>query len=152
EVGPNGFASVELQARLLEAQKKDAEARELIRKHVTREGARPEEVLLLIGTLSRQKRYQEAFDLCEKAWDKGECPAPMLGAVTVSLLRVMGPTDAQTATVEKRLRKSLSGEKPSPVLRMQLADLLDRRGRYDEAAAQWREVLKAEPNNFVAMN
>ncbi|MGL4552093.1 MAG: tetratricopeptide repeat protein, partial [Gemmataceae bacterium] len=152
EVGPNGFASVELHARLLEAQKKDAEARDLIKKHVTRTGARPEEVLLLIGTLSRQKQFKEAFALCEATWEKGGCPSEPLGAVSVSLLRVMGPTDAQSAAVEERLTKALAGDKPSTVLRMQLADLLDRRGKYDESSRQWREVLKAEPNNFVAMN
>ncbi|NBO90867.1 MAG: hypothetical protein EBV06_00895 [Planctomycetia bacterium] len=152
DVGPNGFASVELQARLLENQKKDAQARELITNHISRPGARPEEVLLLIGTLSRQKRHQEAFDLCETTWDKGTCPPEAIGGVVMSLLRIMKPTDAQMAIVEKRLVKALMGPKPSNMLRMQLADLYDRRGKYSEASAQWRDVLKSEPNHFVAMN
>ena len=152
EAGPNGFASVELKARLLEACKKEDEARELVRKHVQRPGARAEEVVLLLSTLSRQKRFDEAFALCEEQWTKGACSPEVLGAITTSLLRVMKPNDAQVAQVETWLTRAAASGKAPPTLRMQLADVLDRRGKYAEAAQQWREVLKADPNNFVAMN
>jgi Tfp pilus assembly protein PilF len=152
ETGPNGFASVEIQTRLLEARQKETEALELMTKHVRRPTARPEEIVLLIGTLSRQKRFDEAFATCEAEWQKAACPPEVLGAVTSSLLRVMNPSDAQMAQMEQWLTKANSADKPSATLRMQLADVLDRRGKYAEAASQWREVLQADPNNFVAMN
>lgn len=152
EVGPNGYASVEMQARLLEARGKPDDAVRVMQKHVTRAGAQPEEVLLLIGTLSRQKKFGEAFDLCEKTWDRGECNKEALGAVSTSLLRVMKPTDAQVAIVERRLERAVADGYKGAVLRMQLADLQDRRGEHRKAAEQWRAVLTRDPNNFVAMN
>ncbi|MFQ3593400.1 MAG: tetratricopeptide repeat protein, partial [Gemmataceae bacterium] len=152
EAGPNGFASVELRARLLEARGQADAARELVRQHVQRPGAKPEEIVLWVNTLSRQKRFDEAFDLCQQQWKKATCPPEVLGAIITSLLRVMTPTDAQLAQVETWLTQAVNSPKASPPLRMQLADVLDRRGKYAEAAQQWREVLKLDPNNFVAMN
>jgi len=152
EVGPNGFASVELKARLLEANGREDQARELVRQHVQRPGAKPEEIVLLVNTLSRQKRFDEAFALCEEQWNKASCAPEVLAALTTSLLRVMKPSNAQLTQAENWLVRALDSSKASPMLRMHLADVLDRRGKYVEAAQQWREVLKADPNNFVAMN
>src|SRR5262249_38504273 len=104
EAGPNGFASVELRARLLEAQGKGPEAVRLLRKHVARDGAKPEEVLLVLSSLQRQHRYEEAFGVCERAWEQGKCAPEVVAGVCLSLLRVMSPTDAQVRQVEKYLR------------------------------------------------
>ncbi len=153
EVGPNGFASVELRARLLEAQKKGDEALALIRKYVERPAGKPEEVLLVLNCLSRQQRFEEAFTLCEKIWEEGKCAPEVVGAVSVSLLSVMKPlTDAQVATVEKHLLHAAGKNSGSVVLKLHLAALFDKRGQYEKAAEQYREVLKVEPNNFVALN
>jgi tetratricopeptide (TPR) repeat protein len=153
EAGVNGFGSVELRARLLEAQKKGDDALQLIRKHVARPEAKPEEVLLVLGSLSRQQRYEEAFALCEKTWTDGKCAPEVVGAVSVSLLNVMTPlTDAQVAAVEKHLQEAAANNRRSVVLKLHLAALFDKRGQYEKAADQYREVLKFEPNNFVALN
>jgi tetratricopeptide (TPR) repeat protein len=151
EVGPNGFASVELRARVLEARKKPDEALALMRKHVSRKGARPEEVVLLINTLSRQKRYAEAYALCEKMWNDGNCSPELVAGISTSLLQTMKPEDRQVAAIQNRLQQALE-KKPSVMLKLQLADLLDRRGQYPEAAKLYKQVLKDEPNNFVALN
>jgi tetratricopeptide (TPR) repeat protein len=149
---PNQFAAVELRARLLEARGKGKEAEGLLRKHTAREGARPEEVLLVLASLGRQKRYKEAFALCEQVWREGKVAPEAVGGVSVALLRVMGPSDAQVKRVEGRLRKALEKKKDSVVLRMHLADLYDKRGRYPEAERLYREVLEREKNNIVALN
>jgi tetratricopeptide (TPR) repeat protein len=153
EVGPNGFASIELRARLLEAQKKGDESLALIRQHVSRPGARPEEVLLILGCLSRQKRYEEAFALCEQTWKEGNCAPEIVGGVSVSLLNVMSPlTDAQVAAVQKHLLHAMVKNPRSVVLKLHLAALYDKRGEYEKAADEYRAVLKVEPNNIVALN
>src|SRR5207244_609797 len=58
---PGAFGSVELRARLLEATGAGEKAVTLLRAHAARAGARPEEVLLPISSLVRQKRYELAL-------------------------------------------------------------------------------------------
>jgi Tfp pilus assembly protein PilF len=151
EVGPNGFASVELRARVLEAQGKKDDALALMKAHVSRPGARPEEMVLLVNAMTRQKRFADAYALCEQMWKDEKLAPELLAGISTSLLQVMKPEDRQVAAVEKRLRKAMEA-KPSVMLKLQLADLLDRRGDYVEAAKLYKEVLKKEPNNFVALN
>ncbi|MFO0881191.1 MAG: tetratricopeptide repeat protein [Gemmataceae bacterium] len=152
EVGPNGFASVEMKTRLLEARGKGDEALALIKQHVSRPGARPEEMLLVMASMSRLKRYKEAFALCEKTWQEGRCPPEAIGGISVSLLRVMNPSDAQVALIEKHLQAAQAKNPTSVVLLMHLSDLYDQRGQYDRAAEAYRAVLQQEPNNVVALN
>jgi tetratricopeptide (TPR) repeat protein len=154
EVGANGFGSVDLEARLLEAEGKGDKALALLRKHIGREGAAAEEVLLVLGSLSRQKRYQDAFALCEKTWEEGKCSPEAVGAVSVGLLGVMKPaaTDAQVRALEKHLQAAVAKKPDSPVLLMHLATLYDKRGEYDQAAEMYQKVLRREKSNVVALN
>jgi tetratricopeptide (TPR) repeat protein len=152
KVGPNRFASVELEARLLEAQSQGDAALALLRKHVARNDARPEEALLVHASLRRQKRYAEAFALCEAAWAEGKWPPEVIGSITVNLMRGMKPSDAQCEKVEGWLKRAIEADPKKTVLRMHLADLYDQRGRYAEAERVYLEVLQAEPGNFVALN
>jgi Tfp pilus assembly protein PilF len=152
KVERNSYASVELRARLLEANNKGQEAIDLLERHAFRKEAKPEEVLLVLAAMSRQKQHAKAFALCEKTWQKGECPPEVVGGVSVALLRVMNPTDAQVAAVEKHLLAAVKKKPQSVVLKMHLADLYDKRGQYDNAAEQYREILKVEKNNVVALN
>jgi tetratricopeptide (TPR) repeat protein len=152
KAGTNRFATVELRARLLEAYGEGDKALTLLREHVARKDARPEEALLVHASLRRQKRYAEAFALCEEVWRAKKWPPEVAGSVTVALLRVMKPTDAQCEKVEGWLKEALAANPKATVLRMHLADLYDQRGRYAEAEQAYREVLKAEPGNFVALN
>ncbi len=73
EAGPNGFASVEMKARLLEVEQKGDQAIALLEKHVARAGAAPEEAVMIFASLTRQQRFAEAFRLCEKLWKEGKC-------------------------------------------------------------------------------
>jgi tetratricopeptide (TPR) repeat protein len=136
----------------MEAQGKGDEALALLRKHVSRQDARPEEALLVHASLRRQKRYAEAFALCEAVWNEGKWPPEVVGSITVSLTRDMKPTDAQCENAEGWLKRAIEAHPKATVLRMHLADLYDQRGRYADAERVYREVLRAEPGNFVALN
>jgi tetratricopeptide (TPR) repeat protein len=144
------LGSVELRARVLENSGKGDEALELLRNYVKRRGARPEEMLFLIASLGRQKRFAEAFELCPEAWQK--CPPEAAGGVTVALLRAMTPTDEQTRRAEGWLQSAIGKHAENMALRMHLADLYDMRGRYEQSEELYRLVLKKEPGNVIALN
>ncbi len=166
ELEPNTFASVELRARWWEAQNKGDRAVALLKKHLERKSdkANRGEVLLLLDSYRRQKKYDKAYDLCESMWDernaRGErtFPPEVCGGASVAVLRMMSPRDEQVQRLEKRLRDAIDANKKkkirSPVLQLHLADLYDLRGRYAEAERLYAEVLEEgnEPNNAVALN
>ena len=143
---------MELRARLLEARGEGDKALDLLREYVNRRGARPEEVLMLVSSLGRQKRFGEALDLCEKEkiWEK--CPPQMAGGFCVGLLHGMTNHDEKRGRVEAWLKDAIAKNPKLVVLKMQLADLYDLSGDYVGAQKQYREVLKDEPANVVALN
>lgn len=163
EVEANAFASIEMRARLLEARGQPEKALALLRRHVTRSSktAQPEEALLVLDSLRRQKRFAEAYALCEEMWTGGSslaggkpCRPEVAGGASVAILRMMTPTDAQITRLEGRLKDAMTANPRSMVLLLHLADLYDLRGRYADAEALYRRVLddKNEPRNVVALN
>src|SRR5262249_28566533 len=134
--GPGALGSMELEAQILEARGQPDQAIALLRKHIERPGARPEEILTVVGQLSRQKRLADALDLCDRAWDT--CPPEVAGGVSVAVLRAGQPTEAQTARVEARLRKALDGPGSKATLLVHLADLEDLRGNFGQAEGLYR--------------
>jgi predicted Zn-dependent protease len=150
DVPPGQFGTVELRARLLEKRGDGNKALELLKNYVHRPRARPDEMLYLIASLGRQQRFAEAFGLCPEAWEK--CPPEAAGGVTVALLRVMKPTDAQVARAEGWLKEAIEKHPKNMALRMHLADLFDLRGRYADSEREYRVVLQAEPGNVIALN
>ncbi len=150
DVSPGQFGTVELRARLLEKRGQGDQALQLLREYIRRPRARPDEMLYLIASLGRQQRFAEAFALCPEAWAK--CPPEAAGGVTVALLRVMKPTDAQVAQAEGWLKAAIEKHAKNMALRMHLADLYDLRGRYGESEQQYRVVLREEPGNVIALN
>jgi tetratricopeptide (TPR) repeat protein len=163
QVEPNTFASVEMQARLLEARGQGDKALRLLRRHVTRqsERAQPEEALLVLESLGRQKKFADAFALCEQMWDGGPalagkkpCRPEVAGGASVAVLRALEPTDDQVRRLERRLRDAIAANPKLTVLKLHLADLYDLRGHYPEAERLYRDVLadRNEPHNVVALN
>jgi tetratricopeptide (TPR) repeat protein len=150
--GRGAFGSVELRARLLEAQGQGDKALDLLRGYAHRIGAKPEETLMLVASLGRQGRFGDAFDLCEKEdlWIK--CSPELVGGLCEAMLRAMPTADKQRDRVEAWLRGAIEKNPKIVVLKMHLADLYDLRGDYLKAATEYREVLKAEPGNIVALN
>jgi tetratricopeptide (TPR) repeat protein len=150
---PRGaFGTVDLRARLLEARGEGAQALDMLRDFTKRPSAAPHDALLVMGSLGRQKRFQEAFDFCEKEdlWTK--CPPEAVGGVCEALLRQWPEAGGQRDRVQRWLEKAIADNPKTTVLKMHLADLADLRGDYPAAAAKYREVLEQEPGNIVALN
>jgi tetratricopeptide (TPR) repeat protein len=72
--------------------------------------------------------------------------------VSVGLLGTMKASDIQVRKVEQMLLAARKEKPRSVVLLMHLADLYDKRGRYDDSAKVYQQVLKEEPKNVVALN
>ena len=136
------YGTVELRARLLEARGEGDKALDLLRAYVNRRDARPEEVLMLVSSLGRQKRFSEAFDLCEKEkiWEK--CPPQVAGGVCVGLLHGMTNHNDKRSRVEGWLKAAIAKNPKLVVLKMQLADLYDLSGDYVGAQKQYRECSR----------
>jgi tetratricopeptide (TPR) repeat protein len=146
------LGSVELTVNLLEANRSGDEALTLLRDYVAN-GAKerdPERIFFQIGALQRRQRMADALDCCEKAWKT--CPPEPCGGASLSTLKVGRPTAEQYRRVENWLRAALAKKSSSPVLALQLADLYDMQSKLDQAEALYRDVLKRDPDNPVALN
>ncbi len=152
QVSKGAFGTPELRARLLEARGEGAKAVDLLRTYANRRDARPDDVLLLVASLGRQKRFAEAFDLCEKEDLFKKCPSAV-GGVCEALLRAMPEADGpQRERVERWLAQAVKDNPKLVVLKMHLADLYDLCGDYAKAEDLYRGILKDEPGNVVALN
>jgi predicted Zn-dependent protease len=150
EVPPGTWGSVELRAEWLEARNQGAEALTLLRGYAGRRAAKPEDALLVIGSLARQQKFDEALAACEEAWQT--CPAALAGRVSLAVLRAAKPTAEQCARVERRLKEASTREPKQPLFLLQLADLCDLRQDYARAVDSYRQVLALDPGNVVALN
>jgi tetratricopeptide (TPR) repeat protein len=148
-VGQGGFGSLELRAQALEARGQGDKAIDLLKAQMEK-NISPDRLLILVGYLARQKRIAEALDFCERAWPVGSPEA--VGAASVAVLRSAQPTDDQVTRVERWLLEAKEKNSKAASLLLQLGDLYDLRGRYDEAAKLYRQVLEQEPDNLVALN
>lgn len=156
---PNAFAAVELRARLLEEQNAGGKAIKILEDHIKRKNANPDEVLLVLNSMRRQRKFALAYERCLQAWKEGKCSPEVIGGGSVAVLRGMQAdgtpaTHEQVLTIEQHLNKALESKPKSVVLMLHLAELYDQRGRWDDAESMYRRVLQAEnePNNIVALN
>jgi Tfp pilus assembly protein PilF len=152
----NVYASLELRARLMEARGEGDAAVAKLKKHIARPNADPDEILIVLASLTRQKKYARAFDMGLQAWERKDraCRPEVLGGVCVALMRAMNPRPdvSLVQRVEEKLKEALAQKPSSVVLLLHLADLQDMRDRYEEAEKAYRDVLRVEPNNVVALN
>jgi tetratricopeptide (TPR) repeat protein len=159
---PNAFAAIELRARLLEengSSKGGEKALRLLEDHIRRKTAKSEEVLLLLNSMRRQKKFAEAFDRCLKTWEEKKCKPEVIGGASVAVLRGMQlngtpATREQVLLIEDKLKDALKDDPKSVVLMLHLAELYDQRGDWQEAEQMYRQVLRPEnePKNIVALN
>ena len=156
---PNAFAAVELRARLLEEQQAGDKALKLLEDHIKRKHANPDEVLLVLHSMRRQKKFALAYQRCLQVWKEGKCSPEVIGGASIALLRTMQASGApaseeQVQTIERYLNKALESKPKSVILMLHLAELYGQRGRWDEAEAMYRRVLQPEnePKNIVALN
>jgi tetratricopeptide (TPR) repeat protein len=147
---PGAYGSVELEARVYETRGEGKRALDLLESYVRRPGARPEEIALLIESLTRQKQYDAALDACEQAWRT--CPAPVAGRVTLAVLHAMKPTADQFARLEAHLKEAHAKEPEQARLLLLQAGLCDLREDYAGATRWYREALALDGGNWVALN
>ncbi len=157
--GPNTFAAVELRARLLEEENAGEKAIKILEDHIKRKDANPDEVLLVLNSMRRQKKFDLAYQRCMQAWKEGKGSPEVIGGASVAILRSMQAEGAQASheqvlAIEQHLNKALESKPKSVVLMLHLAELYDQRGRWDEAESMYRRVLQPEnePKNIVALN
>jgi tetratricopeptide (TPR) repeat protein len=146
----NGLGSVDLQAQLFEARREDAKSLELVTGYARRKGARPEDLLLLVACLTRQKKAREALDVCDEAWEN--CAPEAVGGASVSVLHVLHPDVEQHQRVQRRLEAALKKTPKAPQLLLQRASVQELRSDYTQAQATYRQVLELDPGNVVALN
>jgi tetratricopeptide (TPR) repeat protein len=159
---PNAFAAVELRARLLEedtSSKGGEKAIKLLDDHIHREKADPNEVLLLLNSMRRQKKFAAAFERCLKTWDEKKCKPEVIGGASVAILRAMQADGApvtreQVLLIEEKLKDALHDNPKNVALMLHLAELYDQRGDWQGAEQMYRQVLHSEnePKNIVALN
>jgi tetratricopeptide (TPR) repeat protein len=143
----------ELRAQALEHEGKKREALDLLRGWAEKADAPPQARLALLAALVRQQRLDEALDLCEPFWKK-KSPAEVVEAalVSVGVLRSGPATPAQVGRVEAWLADAVKHNADSAPLLLQFADLRDLQGKFGQAEELYRQALRCEPNNLVAMN
>ena len=156
--GTSGYGSEELRTALLEKSGKKDEAIDLMRRIAARPGSGPDRKVTLLGALVRAdslRRSNEAFSLCKELWSgwpDSRVSAESLGAVTLTLLRNMRPTDDHVKELEHCLRAALERDPRLIMVRLYLADLEDMRSNCAAAEQLYREVLEKQPNNPFALN
>jgi Tfp pilus assembly protein PilF len=145
------FGSVDLQARVLEATGAGPKAVALLGAHAAREAAFPQDVLLPINSLIRQKEYDRALGLMEQAWQT-KCPPELLAGPHVGLLHAAKMSGEPVARADRLFRGALAKAPRNVSLLLALAGLEDLRGDFDEATAYYRQVLAADPDDARALN
>jgi tetratricopeptide (TPR) repeat protein len=155
---PGALGSVELKALALERRGRGSDALALLKDYAETADAPPERTLLYAGLHGRLGNVKEALDLCDGVRTK--CPPEAVGGASVALLRAALLRPQQTSKVwreeagrvEGWLKEALARSPESVALRLELADLMDLLDRGAEVEALYREVLKNDPRNHVALN
>jgi tetratricopeptide (TPR) repeat protein len=132
-----------LKAEMLEAHKDGVKAVELLMASARRKDAKPEELLLVVESLGRQKRIKEALDVCEDAWKT--CKPEEVGGVCVALLRTGPPDDSLFDRVQKWLLSAIEKQPENAALHLHLADLFDGRRLYLQEEREYRRILQLDP-------
>ena len=146
----NQRATVELWARVMEARQQGRQAVAKLEEYVNRPNADKKDILLLIESLTRQKRPDKALEFCEKAWQT--CKPEEIAGKHVGLLRMSGMTGPALLEARRHLTTALLTDGRSVPVLLALAELEDLRGQYDEEERLYIEVLRVDPNNVAAMN
>jgi tetratricopeptide (TPR) repeat protein len=157
---PGALGTVALRAQFLEASGRADSALALLQATVKRPDTSVEVALQLTWHIGRLGRLKEAIDHCERLSQKG--PKEAAYRTAVGLLRgawaVDLPADrklvweAQRERVATWLTEAVKQDPRSIAMRLQLADVLELQGRYDEVIEICDRVLTIEPGHLVALN
>lgn len=176
----DSWRTVELQARVLHAENRVAEAAKVLQTHAARPGASlasvaavleqlgqaaaaealyrqdaaqsfdPRSTLALAEFLGRQNRIEEALGLCERAWQT--CPPAAVAGASLVIVRSGQAEPRQIQRVEGWLRAALAKEPKAVAILTAWAEIQDLQRQYDEAQRTYRRILEYDPRQVVALN
>jgi tetratricopeptide (TPR) repeat protein len=179
KAAPQALGTLIVEAHLLKGEGKVSNAVELLQKYARTEGAnllpvataleqikgpaaevvyrkyveqskQPESVLVLALYLGRQNRADEALDLCERA--RSSCRTETVTFASVALLSTVQATPAQFRRVEGWLAEAMTNERAAPALPVDLANLRNLQGRFQEAETLYRKVVDQPKPEPTALN
>jgi tetratricopeptide (TPR) repeat protein len=143
-------ADVLTAAELFEHWRQVSPAEALFRRYAD-QAKQPEARLQLASFLARQDRLDEALALCEAAWTSCQ-PDQVALTATVALVSTER-TEKQCQRVTDQIRRAIQKHpKQAIVLTAYLGTALTFQGRYKEAEDQFREALKQDGHQLVALN
>jgi tetratricopeptide (TPR) repeat protein len=138
-----------LAASLLEELNQTVAAEEMYQAYVSLADL-PDARLALVAFLARQRRPQEALDLCERLWT--ELPPQEIAPVSVTVLRTAGVGQEDCQRVERWLDAAIQKNSTDAALLLCLADLRDFQARFDDAAMIYRTIINRDNRNVIALN
>jgi tetratricopeptide (TPR) repeat protein len=122
----------------------EAQLRELVRL-----SRRPDDRLKLASYLVRRKRCPEALYECDRAW--ANCPPVAVAEICLTALAEMPPDPSAIGRVADRL-EALSKSGDDLALLGALAAVRNFQGRFDDAEAIYRVILKKDSGQVTALN
>lgn len=174
------FPSIEIQARLLHADKKNNDALALIQTYTRSEGARlpsaaallselgahgaaeeiyrlnaersgkPADSVVLAKFLLDRQRFGESMELCERIWS--EAPPLAVAEVALGCLAKTLDDPRMFERVERRINESIKKSPDSAGLVAALAAVRNFQERFDEAEQLYRRALAIDSRLDVALN
>lgn len=123
------------------------EAERLHRKYVV---DRPDEKLRLAAFLGRNGQVDEATGIIEDNWENGNPLA--LAQSCVALMKDTSASQAQHQRVEKVVQNAMDKFDRHNALLLMMADVRTTQKRYTDAEKFYREIIKANKRDAVAMN
>jgi tetratricopeptide (TPR) repeat protein len=176
---PKGFRARDINARLLKAAGKGAEAVALLRDYAQTKDAnlaaarvledigevdaaeahyrrfvaqsgQPQSVLVHVDFLRRQHRYRAALELCETAWQT--CFPEAVCQEALLVLAEAPLADAPLAKTESHIQAAVQKDPKNDNLQLGLATLRNLQGRYEETEAIYSRLLETGGSNATVLN
>ena len=110
----------------------------------------PNSYVLLAKSLSDQKKYKEAIDLCLRVAPKR--PAGEVATLLTQLLTTAGNNKELEGRVQPTISAALNADRNNVELLMSVAVRHVTVDNYDEAIKLFRRVIELQPNHAVALN
>ena len=110
---------------------------------------KPERIVDLIRFLGRNWQSDEAFSLCESAWQKA--PSQVVAATCVELLRTREATPEQFQQVQRWIQAALLRDPESAELLFQQGNAAHLAGNYVDAETMYRRAIEKATQPVLAM-
>jgi tetratricopeptide (TPR) repeat protein len=110
----------------------------------------PNSYVLLVKSLSDQKKYGEAVDLCLQVAPKR--PANEIATLLMQILATAGNDKELEARAQPTINAAIESDRDNVDLLMSLAVRQVTEDKYDEAIKQFYRILDVQPNHLLALN